>query len=179
VDFWIALSVAIIGLTAGLLPAVAIGVVVTLILVLREVNVPKVREVGRTDGVLGIRLERGLYTANAMANERRILELVDAEPVPIGALVLGMKQQEVMTITVLDALQNLDRELSQRATTLHLAALPAPATAVAERTPWFEALESAGRVHASVREGMAAAAVVAEPAAADDRVHPGELDDAR
>jgi MFS superfamily sulfate permease-like transporter len=179
VDFWIALSVAIIGLTAGLLPAVAIGVVVTLILVLREVNVPKVREVGRTDGVLGIRLERGLYTANAMANERRILELVDAEPVPIGALVLGMKQQEVMTITVLDALQNLDRELSQRATTLHLAALPAPATAVAERTPWFEALESAGRVHASVREGMAAAAVAAEPAAADDRVHPGELDDAR
>lgn len=179
VDFWIALSVAIIGLTAGLLPAVAIGVVVTLILVLRELNVPKVREVGRTDGVLGIHLERGLYTANAMANERRILEMVEAETTPIGALVLGMKQQEVMTITVLEALESLDRELSQRATTLHLAALPAPATAVAERTPWFESLESTGRVHASVREGMAAAAVAAGDEVAGGRVHPGELDDAR
>lgn len=159
VDFWIALSVALFGLTAGLLPAVAVGVVVTLILVLRELNVPRVRVVGVDDGVLGVHLERGLYTANALVNERRLLEIVDGEGVPVRALVLGLRQQEVMTITVLEALQELDQELSQRGTSLHLAALPAPATAVAERTAWFTRLSVAGRVHGSVRQGMRSAAV--------------------
>ena len=46
VDFWVASAVAAIGLTAGLLPAVAVGVVVTLVLVLRELNIPRVRVVG-------------------------------------------------------------------------------------------------------------------------------------
>ncbi|MFJ2505735.1 SulP family inorganic anion transporter [Microbacterium sp. NPDC087592] len=179
VDFWIALSVAIIGLTAGLLSAVAVGVVVTLILVLREVNVPKIRVVGRVAGVLGIHLERGLYTANALVNERRLLEIVDGEEEDVAALVLGMRQQEVMTITVLEALENLDRELAQRDTELHLAALPEQAAAVAGRTPWFTALRAAGRVHDTVREGMEAAATAHRPEAAGGGVHPGEVDDAR
>ncbi|WP_226532704.1 SulP family inorganic anion transporter [Microbacterium paraoxydans] len=157
VDFWVALSVALLGLTAGLLPAVAVGVVVTLILVLRELNVPKVRVVGASAGVLGVHLERGLYTANALANERKLLEIVDGETVPVWALVLGMRQQEVMTVTVLDALEDLDRELAQRGVVLHLAALPAPATAVAEHSPWFMELSGTGRVHASVRQGMESA----------------------
>ena len=110
VDFWIASSVAVLGLTAGLLPAVAVGVVVTLILVLREVNIPKATIVGGDGGVLGIRLDRGLYTANALANERMLLETVAAQGAPVRALVLGLTQQEVMTITVLDALEDLDRE---------------------------------------------------------------------
>jgi MFS superfamily sulfate permease-like transporter len=176
VDFWIALSVAILGLTAGLLPAVAIGVVVTLILVLREVNVPKVTIVGRSGGALGLHLERGLYTANAMANERMILETVGAQAEPVHALVLGLKQQEVMTITVLEALENVDRELSQLGVVLHLAALPEAATAVAERTPWFSGLESAGRVHNSVREGIAAAESTI--AATAPGLHQGEVSDA-
>ncbi|PRB19307.1 sulfate transporter [Microbacterium sp. MYb62] len=175
VDFWIALSVAILGLTAGLLPAVAVGVVVTLILVLREVNVPKVTVVGRLGGVLGIHLDRGLYTANAMANERLILEMVGAESEPVHALVLGLKQQEVMTITVLEALENLDRELAQLGTVLHLARLPEAAAGVARRTPWFAGLESAGRVHDSVRDGIAAAGATTGSTA---RVHPGEVGDA-
>ncbi|MFC7943301.1 SulP family inorganic anion transporter [Microbacterium oxydans] len=157
VDFWIALAVAILGLTAGLLPAVAVGVVVTLILVLRELNVPKVTVDARIGDALGLRLERGLYTANAMANEKQILALVEAEEQPVRVLVLGLKQQEVMTITVLDALENLDGELAQRGTVLHIAALPERAAAVARRTPWFLGLESHGRVHASVSDGVAAA----------------------
>jgi SulP family sulfate permease len=176
VDFWIALSVAVLGLTAGLLPAVAIGVVVTLILVLREVNVPKATIVGRAGDVLGVHLERGLYTANAMANERMLLEMVGSQAERVGALVLGLTQQEVMTITVLEALENLDRELSQLGVVLHLAALPEAATVVAERTPWFSGLESTGRVHVSVRDGMAAAETAI--AASAPRLHQGEVDDA-
>ncbi|WAA67492.1 SulP family inorganic anion transporter [Microbacterium oxydans] len=179
VDFWIALSVAIIGLTAGLLPAVAVGVVVTLILVLREVNKPRLRKVGPADGALGIDLERGLYTANALVNEREILALLDHEATPVDTVVVGMKPQEVMTITVLDALQDLDRELAQRGVILRLAALPPAAAAVASRTPWFEDLVAAGRVHDSVDEGMAAAADTGRRDGGTDAVHPGEVDDAR
>lgn len=175
VDFWIALSVAILGLTAGLLPAVAVGVVVTLILVLREVNVPKVSVVGRTGGALGVRLDRGLYTANAMANERLLLEMVGAESEPVRALVLGLEQQEIMTITVLEALENLDSELSQSGIVLHLAGVPKAAAAVARRTPWFVGLESGGRVHDSVGEGIAAAGATTASA---PRLRPGEQDDA-
>lgn len=178
-DFWIALSVAIIGLTAGLLPAVAVGVVVTLILALRELNVPRVSVAGRKGGVLGVDFERGLYTANAMANERKLLEVVDGEDTPVRAVVLGLAQQEVMTITVLEALENLDRELSERGTTLHLAALPAPAAEVAGRTAWFTALRSDGRVHDSVSEGMDTAVATHRAEAEGGGVHPGEVDDAR
>lgn len=178
-DFWIALSVAIIGLTAGLLPAVAVGVVVTLILALRELNVPRVSVAGRKGGVLGVDFERGLYTANAMANERKLLEVVDGEDTPVRAVVLGLAQQEVMTITVLEALENLDRELDERGTTLHLAALPAPAAEVAGRTAWFTALRSDGRVHDSVSEGMDTAVATHRGEAEGGRVHPGEVDDAR
>ena len=179
VDFWIALSVAVIGLTAGLLSAVAVGVVVTLILVLREVNLPRVRVVGRKEGVLGVNLDRGLYTANAMANERKLLEVVDGEDAQVRAVVLGLAQQEVMTITVLEALENLDRELTQHGTTLHLAGLPAPAAAVAGRTGWFTALRSAGRVHESVSEGMDVAVATPRAESVGGGVHPGEVDDAR
>ena len=178
VDFWIAVSVAVLGLTAGLLPAVAIGVVVTLILVLREMNIPKVDVVAQAGGSLGIDLERGLYTANAMANERAILDLVAAQRTPVSALVLGLRQQEVMTITVLEALENLDRELSQLGVVLHVAALPGAAAAVARRTPWFAGLESAGRVHDSVRGGLAAlGATLVDPPSPG--LHPGEVGDGR
>ncbi|WP_315073978.1 SulP family inorganic anion transporter [uncultured Microbacterium sp.] len=176
VDFWIASSVAVLGLTAGLLPAVAVGVVVTLILVLREVNIPKATIVGGDGGALGIRLDRGLYTANALANERMLLETVAAQGAPVRALVLGLTQQEVMTITVLDALEDLDRELSQLGVVLHLAAVPASAKVVAERTPWFAGLESAGRVHGTLRDGITAAESAID--AGMPSLHQGEVDDA-
>ncbi|MDF2507215.1 MAG: sulfate transporter [Microbacterium sp.] len=179
VDFWVASSVAVIGLTAGLLPAVAVGVVVTLILVLRELNVPRIRVVGHSGGVLGVNLDRGLYTANAMANERKLLEIVDDEDGQVEALVLGLAQQEVVTITVLDALENLDRELSQHGTTLHLAELPNTAAAVAARTPWFTGLRATGRVHDSVFEGIESAGAAQSESAAGGPPHPGELDDPR
>lgn len=157
-DFWVATSVAAIGLTAGLLPAVAVGVVVTLVLVLRELNIPRVRVVGRRGSALGLEPERGLYTANALANRRLIVQTVAAQAEPVRTLVLGLPQQVVMSITVLDALEALDRELAQLGVELHLAALPADATAVAARTSWYSALAADGRVHPSVDVGLRAAA---------------------
>lgn len=175
-DFWVATAVAAIGLTAGLLPAVAVGVVVTLVLVLRELNIPRVRVVGRRGSALGLELERGLYTANALANERLVIETVTSEDGPVNAVVLGLPQQVVMSITVLDALEALDRELAQLGVRLHCAALPPQATVVAARTSWYSALVADGRVHSTVDVGLAAASA---GMTAGGGVHPGELPDER
>lgn len=155
IDFWVALVVAIFGLVAGLLAAVALGVVVTLVLVLREINTPRLSVAARAEGTVAIHLGRGMYTASALANEQAVLDLVAAEPRPVSTIVLELSRQDVMTITVLEALQDLDRELVAVGATLHLAALPASAVVVAEKTPWFAGLAATGRVHASIDEAMA------------------------
>lgn len=155
-DFWIALVVAAVGLTAGLLAAVALGVIVTLVLVLREINTPRLTVLARADGVVAIHLGRGMYAASALANERAVLDLVAAETEPVSTVVLELSRQDVMTITVLETLEDLDRELVAVGATLHLAAVPASAASVAEETEWFAALDAAGRVHASVDDALAA-----------------------
>ncbi|WP_338565837.1 SulP family inorganic anion transporter [Microbacterium paraoxydans] len=175
IDFWVATAVAAIGLTAGLLPAVAVGVVVTLVLVLRELNIPRIRVVGRRGSALGVEPERGLYTANALANQRLIVQTVSAQAEPVRTLVLGLPQQVVMSITVLDTLEALDRELSQLGVLLHLAAVPEAAAAVAARTPWYSGLVEAGRVHPTVDIGLRAAA----DREGSGGVHPGEVADER
>lgn len=175
IDFWVATAVAAIGLTAGLLPAVAVGVVVTLMLVLRELNIPRIRVVGRRGSALGVEPERGLYTANALANQRLIVQTVSAQAEPVRTLVLGLPQQVVMSITVLDTLEALDRELSQLGVLLHLAAVPEAAAAVAARTPWYSGLVEAGRVHPTVDIGLRAAA----DREGSGSVHPGEVADER
>jgi SulP family sulfate permease len=156
-DFWMAVVVALVGLSAGLLLAVAVGVVVTLLLVLRELNTPKVDVVGERGGAIALHLGRAMYTANALANERTIIALATERRAPTQAVVLDVERVEFLTITVLDALEDLDRELAGHGIALHFARVPARAAATAERTAWFRALEAQGRVHATVEEGLAAA----------------------
>lgn len=156
-DFGIALAVALVGLTAGLLPAVAVGVVVTLVMVLRELNIPKLDVRGRRGGALAIHLGRGLYTANAVENERAIVALATSQEETVSAVVLDVERLDILTITVLDALADLDRELGQLGIELHLVRLPDAAAAVAEKTDWYRDLVAAGRVHATIADGLAAA----------------------
>lgn len=158
-DFWIALVVALVGLSAGLLIAVAVGVAATLLLVLRELNTPKVEIVAARGTVIAVHLGRGMYTANALANERAIIALADRSE-PTTALVLDVERIEFLTVTVLDTLEDLDRELAGGGITLHLARLTPEAIATAELTEWFRSLTSAGRVHDTIDEGLAAASPV-------------------
>ncbi len=155
-DFWIALVVALVALVAGLLVAVALGVVVTLVMVLREVNTPRLLVRSRHGGTLLVRLDRGIYTANALANERALLALAADGDTPVTELWLDVTRQEIMTITVLDALQDLDRELAAGGTTLHLVGLPQPAVDVASKTPWYRRLDGEGRLHEAPARGGAA-----------------------
>lgn len=153
-DFWIALMVAVIGLTGGLLVAVAAGVAVTLILVLREINVPRLEVVGERDGRIAVRLLRGLYTANALANERAIIDLATTRPDPVRELILDARRLDIVTITVLDALADLDRELAAAGIVLRIAALPDRASAVATKTDWYQGMISDGRVHRRVEDAL-------------------------
>lgn len=158
VDFWVALSTAVIGLTAGLLAAVATGVVATLVLVLREVNKPKLDILERRGDALLVHVGRGLYTANVAENARAIEELSDSQDPPISALVLDVSRLEEVSITVLDGLEDLDRELAAAGVELHLARLPQSAAEVAEKLPWYRGLMEAGRAHESNDHALATAA---------------------
>ena len=129
-ELWIALATTVIGPTAGLLAAVAAGVVSTLVLVLHELN--KVRltpvDAGAPSVLLVVRPSAGLYTANIRAAQR--------------------------SVTVLDALRELDRQLAGDGTQLWIAALPERATATAERTRWFPQWRTAGRVWPDVHSAV-------------------------
>lgn len=149
VDFWIAVAVATIGLTAGLLAAVAVGVVATLVLVLRELNIPRVSVTKRTGTTVFIQVDRGLYTANAMANERAIVALATDPAQDTRTVVLSLDRQQFMTITVLGTLEDLDRELDQLGISLYIVDLPDAAAAVAVRTSWFRHLQDQGRVQSN------------------------------
>ncbi|HEY9308252.1 MAG TPA: SulP family inorganic anion transporter [Microbacterium sp.] len=155
-DFWIAVVVALIGLSAGLLAAVGVGVVVTLILVLRELNIPKLEVEERRGDAIAVHLMRALYTANALENEQAIIRLAADENAT--AVVLDLERQDVVTMTVLDMLADLDRELAGRGVVLHLAGLPDSAASVAGKDSWYAGLADAGRAHDTVEEGLTAAA---------------------
>jgi len=155
-DFWIALIVAVLGLTVGLLAAVAAGVALTLILVLRELNIPRLEIIGERDGRLAIHTVRGLYTANALACERAIIDIVAERPEPVRIVILDALRLDIVTITVLDMLEDLDRELTAMGSTLHIAALPERATAIAVKTEWYQRMIAEGRVHANVDEAFTA-----------------------
>ncbi|WP_154792674.1 SulP family inorganic anion transporter [Occultella kanbiaonis] len=156
-DFWIASAVAAVGLTAGLLAAVGLGVVLTLVLVLRELNIPRLDGVVRRGGALAVHLGRGLYTANALENERAIVALATTQEEPIDTLVLDVERLDVVTMTVLGALEELDRDLAGHGVELHLARLPDSAVEVAGKVTWYQGMAAAGRVHDSVEDALAAA----------------------
>lgn len=144
-DFVIAVVTAAVGLSAGLLAAVAVGVVVTLIVVLRELNKPRVNVGEPQDGVLQIVLGGPLYTANVLAYEMAVLAAAHAHP-GLRAVVLDLSRMEVTSVTVLDTLADLDRELASSGIELRMVAVPESAAIVARRTSWFSAAESSGRV---------------------------------
>jgi MFS superfamily sulfate permease-like transporter len=121
---------------------------------LREINTPRLEIAGRNGSALAVHLGRGLYTANLSANIQGIESLVDAETEPVTDLVLDVERLDVITITILDGLRELDHDLDERGITLHLARLPDASRSVAETNDWFAGVEGAGRAHATVDDAL-------------------------
>ncbi|MGG7507678.1 SulP family inorganic anion transporter [Plantibacter sp. YIM 135249] len=154
VEFWIAIVTAAIGLAAGLLPAVGAGVVLTLILVLRELDRPQLTVARPMPRAVVVRPDIALYTANV----RGTLGAASAEVhrVPgADTLVLDASRLPRTSLTVLDSLADFDRECRQDGVTLIVAGLPDAAAAMAGRTSWWQGLSAEGRVFASVDAALA------------------------
>jgi MFS superfamily sulfate permease-like transporter len=147
-DFAISMVTTIIGLTAGLLAAVAVGVLFTLVLLLAALNKPRVRVDANEGGRMVVSLLGPLYTANVLATEQLILDAVDAarSSEDLTELTLDSSTIQEISITVILALRDLDRELAGRGVRLFVRGLPAAPRRVAARTKWFRALEAEGRV---------------------------------
>lgn len=172
-EFWIALSTAVVGLTLGLLPAVLTGVALTLLLVLRELNhahvAQLVREVpggGWTDRAedaptvpsdpLVLRLQSALYTANVRVTLDAVRARIDSlDPGPRW-LVLDLQAIGMLTVTVLDALRDVDRELAAIGIVVHFTRPGLRARQIAARTSWWQRVEAEHRVHPSVDAACAA-----------------------
>jgi SulP family sulfate permease len=144
-DFAVALLTMIVGLTAGLLSAVAIGVVFTLILVLAALNKPRIRAESVGDGHLLVTLLAPLYTASVQATEQAVLDAESAAG-GVDVLTLDCSIQQDISVTVILAFRELDRELAGRGVQLRVRGMPQSVRKAAGRTKWFRELEDAGRV---------------------------------
>lgn len=156
-EFWTALATAVVGLTAGLLAAVAVGVVATLLLVLSELSKTRVTVGEKRAGVLAIVVGGPLYTANVLETEQAVLDAVESfaeSAEPVTAVVIELERMSTTSVTVLDALADLDSELAAHGVELRLAKIPDAALDIARRTSWFRALEAEGRLYGSIEAGM-------------------------
>ncbi|WP_141014317.1 SulP family inorganic anion transporter [Nocardioides sambongensis] len=179
-EFWVAVVTAVIGLTAGLLLAVAVGVLLTLVLVLRAFSESRVRPLyPRTGGgwstnppeiiddheamddLVLLHLDGSLYTGSARPTQDAVLAAAFTEPRP-RALILECSAARRTSIPFLDVLEGLDADLGQEGITMFVTSMPHSALEVARRSEWFADFEARGHVLATV-DGAIAAADAASP----------------
>lgn len=163
IEFWVAALTAVAGLLLGLLAAVLVGVVLTLFLVIVELDRIGVTELRPTatgddvvvaaasaarpvDGLLVLRLDGPLYTANVRSVNRTILSVLDARG-DVRVLVIDCTAINHLPVTVINVFADLRRELEQRGVELWLAALRQDAMRTAEQTAGWVALDTERRVH--------------------------------
>jgi MFS superfamily sulfate permease-like transporter len=170
VEFALAMIVMLFALVAGLLPAVAVGVLLTLYAVLHEANHPHVVQVIRRDGSywvdraegdpiepadpLVLRTQVALYAANLRANANVVHDLVTScDPLP-KTLVLDLSRQPKVSSTILDGLREFDTEMAGLGIRLVFAALPDSACDTARRWPWWQELAAQGRYAATLTDAV-------------------------
>ena len=159
-EFWVAAITATSGLCFGLLVAVAVGVALTLFLVIYELDHLGVTELQVThdgrdvqvagddtlplDGLLILRFDGPLYTANIRGANRKILAAVDsAHP---ATLLLDASSVPGLTVTVLEQFGDLQRELEARGVTLWVGALPPRSLATARQLSGWTVAAAEGRM---------------------------------
>ncbi|MDV7084730.1 SulP family inorganic anion transporter [Rhodococcus opacus] len=176
-EFWVALVTALIGLVAGLLPAVGVGVLFTLYLVLRELNRPHIVQLqkdahgqwraGEEDAPtvpadpLVLRLNAGLYTANVRANMSAIrvragvVEDGDRSSVP-STLILDCSRLQKVTLTVMRSFLDLHRELTDAGVTVFFAELPRANRDTVLRTDLGREYVSSGKIFDTIDDAVGA-----------------------
>jgi SulP family sulfate permease len=156
-DFWIALVTALIGLSAGLLTAVAAGVVITLVLVLMALSKVRIRVERRSTDAVLVTLLGPLYTANAQTTEQAILEAVARED-SARIVVLDGERIGDISVTVIEMFEDLGRELTASGFQLRIARMDPAVEVVADRTDVFRRMKAEGRTFTTVEAALAAPA---------------------
>ncbi|WP_235734543.1 SulP family inorganic anion transporter [Nocardioides alcanivorans] len=155
-EFWVAVITAAAGLTAGLITAVAVGVGLTLVLVLREVSRSQAQpwegnDVGNE--VMALRLQGTVYAGNARPTQDDVLARALSEP-GLRTVVLDCVAVRRVTVPLLDTLEALHADLDSDGVELVVAALAPELLDVARRSPWFAGLEADGHVKPTVEEAV-------------------------
>ena len=170
-SYWVAVITAALGLTAGLLLAVGVGVVLTLVLVLRAFSASRVRPLYRAPGggwtinlpegggepppgLLVLHLDGSLYTGNARPTQDGVLHAaLAADPRP-RVLILEASEVRRVTIPLLDTFEGLHDDLAQEDIQVLVAALPPDVVQRARGSDWFAAYDDAGHVLPTVVEAV-------------------------
>lgn len=174
-ELWVALVVAALGLTGGMLLGVAAGVGLTLALLVRSVNTPRVRplypragggwtttppEPGQpvpiaaaARGAVLLHLDTTLYAGNAQATVDAVLAAVAAHP-EASLVVLEGTAVRAVTVPMLQAFEQMATALEARGITLVQPGLPPSVRERLRRDPWFAARERAGLVVDTVEDAL-------------------------
>ena len=170
-ELWVATAVAVLSLTGGMLLGVAVGVALTLVLVVRQVNRPRVRPSFRRAGggwttdpaaatpeprvpedVLVLHLDGSLYTGNAQVTIDAVVAA--AEAASPAAVVLDCSAVDMVTIPMVDALRAMRDQLDRSGVRLQLAELPGDTLDALRRSQWFAGVEAAGVISPTVDDAL-------------------------
>jgi MFS superfamily sulfate permease-like transporter len=166
----IAVITAVAALVFNLLVGTVVGVILTFYFVLRALNHPQVNELVRTDesrelfparpgdrptdGLLVLRIEGGLYTLNVRRVQDEIYRrFEEREPRP-RVVLLDVGATVDTSVTVMDAMLEVNQHLERHGSTLWLASIPERAEEKARRVELWEEWVDAGKIHRSVSEAV-------------------------
>jgi high affinity sulfate transporter 1 len=179
-EMWVALVVAALGLTGGMLLGVAVGVALTLVLVVRNLNRPRIRPLyARTEGgwttaapttpapaypgVLLLHLDGALYTGNAQATLDDVVRRAQEADPSVRTVVLEGAAVHIVSVTMIDTFRSMQEELRTEGVDLVLAEFPRETLEVMRRSHWFAQAEAGGLTRPTVDAALTAVLPADQP----------------
>ena len=170
---WLVFVVAMAGiLFFGIIAGIAVGVGLSLLLLVARASVPEVRVLGRrpgsdayldrarhtnlvtTPGVLVVRLDGPLFFANAGGFHDRIHRLIAAAPEPVDALVIDAEAVFQTDTDGADILARLGAELRPRGISIALARVQSDVSDLWQRAGVIDAIGGPEHVFHTVKEAV-------------------------
>lgn len=179
-EFWLGMLTLVSVITLNVLPALIIGVVTSILLLLYRASKPRVSVLGSLPsapgvfvdvqrdpdarplpGLLIVRPDATLFYANAQAVQDTILALAASEPEPVHTVLLDLDANDEIDITSTEALTRLATTLEAADVRLGLAHVHGPAMEMARRSGLLDHL-GPDRVHLNMVDAVAWATSTAQ-----------------
>ena len=156
----------------GIIPGIAIGVALSLLLLVARASNPEVRELGRrpgsdayldlsrhddlttTPGLLVVRIDGPLFFANANRFRDRVRELIESASDPVAGLVIDAEAVSQTDTDGADVLTELAGELRPRGISIALARVESGIADLWRRAGTIEAIGGPERVFPTVKEAV-------------------------